>query len=758
MAHHQPPSPKPPKKPQTILHTLTRVVQAVQAKVDFSKLALKPNARVPELRLKDDRTDDYKSYPLLGDRYLLGRSSSKCDIVVNSSIVSQVHLSLNRDSSNPRSPFILRDEDSTNGVFFGKRRLKKSFKLRHGDILTLGPPELAESVSLQYRNPPPPYVKVVRYGLYGFTGMTALVAAWILVEWQRVSVRPLPPSVQGPVVVYARDGETPLRQSSSEAHVEMRRLSDFSSYLPDAVVASEDSRYYWHLGVDPIGILRALITNIRGGSIREGGSTISQQLARSIFREYVGTEDSAARKIREAIVALKLEFYYSKDYLLLIYLNRVFLGNNHYGFEDAAQFYFGKSARNLNLSEAATLVGMLPGPNSFNPIQDYETAIGLRNRVLNRMVAMGMVSREEAQEARRSRIEVNPEAIEELRGTLAPYFYAQVFIELESLLGSELAREGNFIVETSLDPALQLKAEESLKGAIATAGNTLGFYQGALVTLDTQTSSVIAMVGGVDYQESQFNRATQALRQPGSTFKVFAYAAALKQGMSPSETFSCDALTWRGQRFAGCRSGGSAMDMYRGMARSENVVALRIAQQVGLDQVVDMARRMGIRSPLNPVPGLVLGESEVSLLELTGTFSVLANDGIRTPPHLINRVLDSSDCSEPGNRDSCRIIYDFSTDSIRNQPVISQDIASRMTGLLQGVIQSGTGRSAYIGIGEAGKTGTTNDNVDMWFVGYVPRNRLATGIWLGNDDNSPTSGSSAQAAEIWGTYMRQVVQ
>jgi 1A family penicillin-binding protein len=588
--------------------------------------------------------------------------------------------------------------------------------------------------------------------------MTALIAAWILVEWQRVQVRPLPPSVQGPVVGYARDGETPLRQSSSEAHVEMRRLSDFSPYLPQAVVASEDSRYYWHLGVDPFGILRALITNIRGGEIREGGSTVTQQLARSIFREYVGTEDSAARKIREAIVALKLETYYSKDYLLLMYLNRVFLGNNHYGFENAAQFYFGKSARDLTLSEAATLVGMLPGPNSFNPIQDYETAIGLRNRVLNRMVSMGMVSREEAQQARRSRIEVNPEAVEELQGTLAPYFYAQVFIELESLLGSELAREGNFIVETSLNPTLQLKAEESLKGAIATTGSALGFSQGAVVTLDTQTGSVVAMVGGRDYQESQFNRATQAMRQPGSTFKVFAYAAALEQGMSPSETFSCDTLTWRGQQFAGCRSGGGAMDMYRGMARSENVVALRIAQQVGLDQVVNMARRMGIDSPLNPVPGLVLGESEVTLLELTGAFSVLANNGMRNPPHLINRVLDSSDCSEPGNRDSCRVIYDSSTDLIHNQPVISQNIASRMTGLLQGVIQSGTGRNAYIGIGEAGKTGTTNDNVDMWFVGYVPRDRFATGIWLGNDDNSPTSGSSSQAADIWGTYMRQVVQ
>ncbi|MEM9447393.1 MAG: transglycosylase domain-containing protein [Cyanobacteria bacterium P01_E01_bin.6] len=757
MAQHQPPPPKPPNRPQTILHTLTRVFQAVQAKVDFSKLALKPNARVPEVRLSDETNQHYKTYPLLGECYKVGRSS-KCDIVIQSSIVSQVHLSLNRDSSRPRSPFVIKDENSTNGIFVGKRRIKKAFELRHGDVLTLGPPELAEAVALEYHNPPPAYINAIRYGLYGFTGVTALIAAWILVEWQRIPVRPLPPSVQGPVIVYARDGETPLRQSSNAAHIEMKRLSEFSSFLPKAVVASEDSRYYWHFGIDPLGILRALITNIRGGGIREGGSTVSQQLARSLFREYVGTEDSASRKIREAIVALKLETFYSKDYLLLMYLNRVFLGNDHYGFEDAAQFYFGKSARDINLSEAATLVGMLPAPNSFNPIQDYETAIGLRNRVLTRMVMLGMVSQEEAQQARRSRIEVNPEAIQELRGTLAPYFYSQVFKELEDLLGQDLAREGNFIVETNLNPSLQSKAEAALTGAIATTGQSLGFSQGAVVSLDTQTGAVVALVGGQDYQQSQFNRATQAQRQPGSTFKVFAYAAALEQGIPPGKTYSCSALNWDGQQFDGCRSGGGAMDMYRGMARSENVVALRIAQDVGLNRVIEMAKRLGITSPLNPSPGLVLGESEVNLLELTGAFSVLANEGIKNTPHLITRVFDSSDCSEPNNRQSCRVIYDSAADNLQNQSVISSQLAGRMTGLLQGVIQGGTGRNAFVGIGEAGKTGTTNDNVDMWFVGYIPRQNLATGVWLGNDNNSATSGSSAQAAQVWGTYMKQVVQ
>ncbi|MEL6319104.1 MAG: transglycosylase domain-containing protein [Cyanobacteria bacterium J06626_14] len=753
--HHQPP--KPPNRPKTILHTLTRVFQAVQSKVDFSKLSLKPNAKVPELRLYDEKNQGYETYPLLGEVYKIGRSS-KCDIVTQSSIVSQHHLSIEKkDSTRPRSPFIIRDENSTNGIFYGKRRLKKAFELRHGDVLTLGPPELSESIALEYYNPPPPYVAVVRYGLYGFTSVTALIAAWILLEWQRVPVRPLPPSVRGPVVVYARDGETPLRQSSNSAHVEMRRLSEFSSYLPKAVVASEDSRYYWHLGVDPLGILRALITNIRGGEIREGGSTVSQQLARSLFREYVGTEDSASRKIREAIVALKLETFYSKDHLLLMYLNRVFLGNNHYGFEDAAQFYFGKSARDLTLSESATLVGMLPAPNSFNPIQDYETAVGLRNRVLNRMVMLGMVSQEEAQQARRSRIELNPEAVRELRGTLAPYFYAEVFRELEALLGQDLVREGNFIVETALNPALQRDAEEALTSAIATTGQSLGFSQGAIVTMDSQTGAVVALVGGKDYQQSQFNRATQAQRQPGSTFKVFAYAAALEQGISPVTSYSCNTMVWEGQQFDGCRAGNTPMNMYRGLARSENVVALRIAQDVGLSRVIEIARRMGITSPLVASPGLILGQSEVSPIELTGAFNVLANAGIRHTPHLITRVLDSSDCSDPSNRESCRVIYDGKDPSSQGQTVLSPQLADRMTVLLQGVID-GTGRNAFVGMGEAGKTGTTDDNVDLWFVGYIPRIQLTTGVWLGNDDNSPTAGSSAQAAQIWGRYMSQVVR
>jgi len=750
-------SPPPPPPPKTLLGSITQAVQS--ARVNFSRLRVKSNARVPKLWVEDPETAQKDAYPLLGDRYLLGRSSRSCDIVVRNPVVSQVHLSLSRDGQKPGSPFVLRDEDSTNGIYRGKRRLRK-LPLRHGDVLTLGPPDLVDAVQLVYDDPPPWYVRTARYGLYGFTGIAAVTALWVGTQWTRFSVRPLPQSVQGPVIVYARDDATILNPQRNRAHLELDRLSDFSSDLPNAVIASEDSRYYWHLGVDPLGILRALLTNIRGGGLIEGGSTLSQQLARNLFRDYVGTDDSAGRKLREAVVALKLETHYSKDFLMLTYLNRVYLGYGNYGFEDAARFYFGKSATDLTLSEAATLVGILPAPNTFNPIQDYNTAVELRDRILNRMVTLGMVSSEDAARARRSRIDINPEAIEELQSNIAPYFYSQVFAELEDLLGSRLSREGNFVVESTLNPSFQSVAETTLRSTVETTGASDGFSQGALVTLNSETGEVLALVGGVDFLSSQFNRASQALRQPGSTFKVFEYAAALEAGISPYTEFSCEGLSWEGQSFRGCeRTGGGSANMFTGLALSENVIALRVAQEAGLQQVSQVARRLGITTDLQLVPGLALGQSEVTLLDLTGAYAVFDNNGVLQRPHTIRRIFDSSDCTNPDDYSTCRVIYDVTQQqAFAGQPVIAADIADTMTDMLRGVVQGGTGRAAAIGMGEAGKTGTNNDNRDLWFVGYVPSRNITTGIWFGNDDNTPTGGSSGDAAALWGTYMGRILQ
>lgn len=744
---------KPPQPSRTFLGTVTQAVKAVQQKIDFSQIDLKSGARPAVLEV--NYQGQVERYPLLGDRYLIGRSSQNSDIVIGSPVVSQVHASLTRDPNRPGRPFVLKDKQSTNGVYRGKQRLNY-WILQHGDVLNLGPSELSEAVKVRYLHPPAWYWQNLRYGLYGFTGVTALVGLWVVgLQWPKIPMRPLPESVQGPVIIYAEEGGqvVPLRPEPSQAHQEKQRLSEFSAHLPQAIVASEDSRYYWHLGIDPLGITRALITNIRGGEIREGGSTLTQQLARSIYREYVGTDDSAGRKVREAVVALKLESFYSKNELLLLYMNRVFLGGNLYGFEDAARFYFDKSASDLTLSESATLVGILPAPNAFNPVQDYEAAVAYRDRVLERMTALGMVSAEEARRARRSRIEISPKAREELQSIRAPYFYSYVFDELETVLGAELAREGNFVVEATLDLDLQAAAENALQADVASNGQALNYSQGAIVTLDTQTAEIRTLVGGVDYQASQFNRAFQAVRQPGSTFKVFAYAAALEDGVSPGQPFDCTSLAWSGQTFEGCRSGSAPLDMYTGLALSENVVALRIAQQTGLDAVIQMARRLGIDSELRPAPGLVLGESEVTPLELTGAFGAIANDGVWNPPHGIRRVLDSSDCTDPNDANSCRVIYAFGQTGDTNQAAIAPDLARTLTAMMQGAVQNGTGQNAYLGLGEAGKTGTTNEGRDLWFVGFLPQQNWVTGVWLGNDDNTPTVGSSGQAADLWGSYM-----
>ncbi|MEY4517414.1 MAG: hypothetical protein RLZZ499_13, partial [Cyanobacteriota bacterium] len=368
-----------------------------------------------------------------------------------------------------------------------------------------------------------------------------------------------------------------------------------------------------------------------------------------------------------------------------------------------------------------------------------------------------MVDKEEADQARRSRIEVSPSARESFSSAVAPYFYSYVIDELQELLGSDVAREGNFIVETALNPTLQTAAEQSLESSVSNDGDRLGYSQGALVTLDRQNGNILALVGGVNYGESQFNRVVQAKRQPGSTFKIFAYAAALEEGIDPNTVYSCAPLSWQGQEYRGCERSSGDIDMYEGLAQSENVVALRIAQDVGLQKVIDVAQRFGVASPLTEAPGLVIGQSEATVLEMTGAYATIANDGIWNKPHAINRILDGSDCKDSKDRNSCRQIYTYEDDQETYHDAIAQDVTDQLTEMLQVAVEEGTGKAAYIDQGEAGKTGTTDQNVDLWFIGYFQDQDFVTGIWLGNDDNSPTNGSSYQAASLWGKYMKQAV-
>ncbi len=752
-----------PKK--TILGQLTQALQST--KVNLSPLALKPNVRVPEILVQDADAPQPEKHPLLGEKYILGRSSKTCDIVVHNQVVSTTHLSITKDRKNPGT-FVMKDEGSTNGIYRGKKRIDR-ITLRHGDTFTLGPPELEAAVSISFSNPPPWYLQTLLYGLYGLSGLTSLITLGVLFEASRApSVIPLPDS-NGPVVIYSDDLEKPLRAARTEIHTDLKRIEDFSPFLPKALVASEDSRFYWHFGLDPLGVARAVVVKEQKGKFTQGASTVTQQVARSLFREYAGIKrdeqgreiSPMLRKLKEAIIALKLEAFYNKDQILLAYLNRVYLGSdlvNAQGFDDAARHYFGKSAKEVNLSESAMLVGILPAPARFNPCASMEKAIERRNLVLQRMIETNAASPEEIKNARRSRLEVRSEACTPVKDTKAPYLYGYVFQELQQILGEDFAKEGNFIIETGVDLRMQEKAEAALREHIAGAGNSYNFSQGSLVTMDSRTGIVKTMVGGLDYQKSQFNRATAAQRQPGSTFKLFAYAAALEQGISPNKAYSCDALRWQ-RVFPGCNHGavGSA-DMYQGFALSENVTALRVGLDAGLPKVIELAQRLGVNSKLEEVPALILGQSVVNVLEITGSYGAVANGGFWNRPKVIKRIYDSGVCKDRTKPTTCRIIYSYDTDRQRNKKVLGPKVTGVLQDLMRGVVTNGSGKAAAIGRGEGGKTGTTDRNVDLWFIGFVPKEKLVTGIWLGNDDNSPTKGSSAQSAQLWGKYMGSVLK
>ena len=744
---------KKPNDSSVVSQIFTDVLQTVQVKLKIPEL--KANAQVPTLHIRyrqNGKTHSF-SQPLLGDRYIIGRSRSQSDIPIRSEIVSTTHCVIERDKNNPQQ-FIIKDLKSTNGVYFGRKRYQ-SVNLNHNDVITLAPPELADAVEIRFNNSPAKWLLVIRYILISI--MIALVAIMGLIgiQWAKYPVYPIPAHKGGATVVYGDDGETLLAPRVNTPHRELDRLKDFSPYLPPALIASEDSRYYWHFGIDPIGIARAIVIRKNTG-VQQGASTITQQLARSIYPD-VGRENNLARKWREMVVATKLEAVYSKNDILKTYLNRVYLGINLYGFEDAAQFYFDKSAQDLDLVQSATLVAMLPAPNTFNPVQDYDTALGLRNRVIERMLRLKMITTKEASKARRSTIQISPKARQTLSRIVAPYFYSYVFQEMNRVLGSNLTQEGDFIVETSLNSKIQGIAEKSLKDHINTNGKQYNFSQGAIATVDSQNGEIVALVGGKDYKQSQFNRVTQAQRQPGSTFKVFAYTAALENGASINKIYSCAPLSWQGFKYKACERTSEATSMAQGLALSENAIALRVAQDVGLDKVVKTAKKLGIESSLNPVPGVVLGESEVNVLEITGAYTAFANKGTWSRPHGIKIIRDGRDCQDFNDYRTCTEIYRFNQGGDEQKKVLKTDVAKSMNHMLQQVVSSGTGKNAYLGKGEGGKTGTTNSGVDLWFIGYVPRENLVTGIWLGNDDNKPTNSSSSQAALLWGKYMKKIL-
>ena len=510
------------------------------------------------------------------------------------------------------------------------------------------------------------------------------------------------------------------------------RLADVPPYLVQAIIATEDRRFFDHFGFDPVAVARAVVTNVRAGKVRQGGSTLTQQLAKNIFLK---PDRTLRRKVQELLLAFWLEANFTKEQIFTLYINRVYLGSGTYGVDAAARRYFAKSARRVSLHEAAVLAGLLKAPSRYSPVRSRKAAEDRAKVVLGTMVAAGFLDEKTAKRTAAQRI--RPVAGTK-RSDAARYFTDWALERVTGFVG----RAGtDLIVRTTMDARLQRLAEDRLRATLAKNGNARRISQAALVSMSPD-GSVRALVGGRDYGASQFNRAFQALRQPGSAFKLFVYLAAMENGLTPDDQFVDGPLRigkWRPRNYAGNFLG--SVTLREAMARSVNTVAVQVSERVGRGKVIDSARRLGITSPLKSHPSLALGASEVSLVELTAAYGVIANGGVAVWPHGISEI------RERGGR----VLY-RRTDGAAAQ-VADPDAVQRTNELLRAVVAWGSGKAANLVRPVAGKTGTSQGFRDAWFVGYT--NELVTGVWMGNDDSSPmkkvTGGS--QPARLWRDFM-----
>ena len=508
------------------------------------------------------------------------------------------------------------------------------------------------------------------------------------------------------------------------------RLKDLPKTLPQAVIATEDRRFYSHFGLDVIGIARAAVANVKAGRIVQGGSTLTQQAAKNLF---LTPERSFKRKVQEVLLALWLEQKFTKDQILTIYLNRVYLGAGTYGVDAAARKYFGKPASEVTLYESALLAGLLKAPSRYNPLASSGKAQGRTRQVLLNMVAAGYLTEAQARaaEKRRGRRYRPPSAD-------GRYFADWVFQRL-----GDYVAPGNqdLTVKTTLNPGLQRAAERYVTAALAGPGKKAGAGQGALVAMAAD-GAVRALVGGRSHTESPFNRATQAARQPGSAFKPFVYLAALEAGMAPEsavEGAPVDIDGWKPRNFKKQHLG--TISMSRALAESINTAAVRIAMQAGLERIADTASRLGIPGDIQPHPSLALGTHDVRLIDLVAAYAPFANGGQAAWPYAITEITDGGG----------RVLY-------RRQGSGAGTVADAahvkaMNTMMAAVIAHGTGRAARLSRPAAGKTGTSQNYRDAWFVGYTAD--LVAGVWVGNDDGKPMKRvtGGGMPARIWQRFM-----
>ena len=508
-------------------------------------------------------------------------------------------------------------------------------------------------------------------------------------------------------------------------------LEDMSPYLPQAVMAIEDRRFYSHFGVDPLGLARAFVNNLTGRSI-QGGSTITQQLAKNLF---LSPDRTFERKVQEVLLAFWLEHKFTKDQILAMYLNRMFFGSNTYGVEAASRRYFNKSARDVNLGEAAMIAGLLKAPSKLSPARDPAAAEARAQVVLGAMREEGYITDSDFKKA----MAQPPAKAKSILTGPQQYAADMVADEVKSLIGEP---KTDVTVETTVDPRLETAADKALNDVLKKEGAKLNATQAALVSVDA-TGAIRAVVGGRDYGDSQFNRAYKAKRQPGSAFKPFVYATALEAGLTP-DTIRVDGPVkignWTPENYEKEYKG--PVPLSYALAHSLNTVAAQLVAELGPDKVIETAHRLGIESDIQPNASIALGTSEVSLVELTSSYAAFMNGGYKATPHIVRRITDADG----------KVLYDA---DYGNPPrVLSEQITAEMNAMMAGVITEGTGRAARLdGWQAAGKSGTTQNSRDALFVGFT--SIMTTGVWFGNDDGSymkrVTGGTLP--AKAWKEYM-----
>jgi penicillin-binding protein 1A len=576
--------------------------------------------------------------------------------------------------------------------------------------------------------------RLIRFGftlsIWGLIGLTGLFT-YIWFSLDQKGLLKIPDREPG-IMILAADGTAIAEQGAFFGDDVM--LSELPDYVPNAVIAIEDRRFYSHYGVDPIGLLRAVFANLRSGHTVQGGSTLTQQLAKNLF---LTADRTYQRKLQEMVLAVWLEAKFTKQEILQLYLNRVYYGAGAVGIEKAAQTYYHKSARELTISEAAALAGLLKAPATYSPLQHPAESAARAELVINAMVETGAIS---AREGRR--------AIEDPARTVASNYVPATRYIADWVNGQlpDLVKDyqQSIVVETTIDPALQRFAERDLRKHLEEEGAKLSVSEGALVVMDVG-GAVKAMVGGRSYKRSQFNRATKAQRQPGSAFKPFLYLAAMERGFTP-ESVEVDEPVRIGnwvpenynQRYMG------PVTLRKALALSLNSVAAKLVSAVGPEAVADTAHRLGILSSLGTDASIALGTSEVNLLELTSAFAPFANGGRPVVPFVITRIT---------TRDGA-VLYQRQGEGFDR--VVSSEALGEMNDMMRAVVTEGTARRAQFGNFDlAGKTGTSQDYRDAWFIGYSAQ--LVGGVWVGNDDNSPTrkvTGGSIPAA-IWHDVMEE---